>query len=121
MSYGLVLLEMYPLSDVRITIDRFHRSVRLHSEEAEARLIQAPPPAEPTLRSLREIVRSDHRGFEISFEQLDWFLRIAEGDGHGGNRQALGQYGRLVAEAVRRHLADEGRLGAPVAEPVEKP
>lgn len=110
MSTGLVLLEPYPLPEVRQAIAAFHGAVRTHSTIAESRLSEELAPHDLASRSLLAIVRSDHRWFEISFEQMDWFLRIAEGDGHGGNRQALGQYGRILAEAVRRHLSDERRL-----------
>ncbi len=112
LSYGLVLLEPYPLIEVRGAVDRFRREVRRHSDRAEPGLARGPLPADPLGRRLTELVRADHRWFEISFDQLDWFLRIAEENGHGGNRQALGQYGRLVADAVRRHLADERLLAS---------
>ncbi len=109
-STGLVLLEPYPLAEVRTVIARFHANVRAHSEAAEARLTRRGARSDPGERALTELLRSDHRWFEVSFEQLEWFLRIAEENGHGGNRQALGQYGRLVSEAIRQHLADERRL-----------
>ncbi|MFZ0699442.1 MAG: hypothetical protein WAN74_04555 [Thermoplasmata archaeon] len=112
LSYGLVLLEPYLLADVRRAMGRFHHEVRLHSERAEVPLAHAAVRADALGRSLTELLRADHRWFKTSFEQLDWFLRIAEENGHGGNRQALGQYGRLVAEAVRRHLADERLLAS---------
>ncbi|HUZ80420.1 MAG TPA: hypothetical protein VMV28_07390 [Thermoplasmata archaeon] len=112
LSYGLVLLEPYPLTEVRGAVDRFHQEVRLHSDRAESHLAHGPLRTDPLGRTLTELVRADHRWFETSFDQLDWFLRIAEEDGHGGNRQALGQYGRLVADAVRRHLADERLLAS---------
>ncbi len=112
LSYGLVLLEPYPLTGVRGAMDRFHQEVRLHSDRADSRLAHDSPRIDPLARRLAELVRADHRWFEISFDQLDWFLRIAEENGHGGNRQALGQYGRLVADAVRRHLADERLLAS---------
>lgn len=112
MSTGLVLLEPYPLAEVRRRIGELQREVRAHSAAAEARLDERARPDEPPGPSLVKLVRSDHRWFEMSFEQIDWFLQIAERDGHGGNRQALGQYGRLLAEAVRRHLEDERRLDA---------
>lgn len=121
MSTGLVLLEPYPLPDIRRAAANFRDEVRMHTTTSEARIEGLALPPDRTIRSLREIVRSDHRWFEISFEQLDWFLAIAEKEGHGGNRQALGQYGRLLAEAMRRHLADEGRLEAVGARFAGKP
>jgi hypothetical protein len=38
---------------------------------------------------------------------LRGLLRIVERDDHGGNRQALGQYGRILAEALKEHRALE--------------
>jgi len=47
-----------------------------------------------------------------SIEQLWWFYRVVEGEDHGGHRQALGQYGRILAEALRRHRAEERAFAA---------
>lgn len=109
LSYGLVLLEPYPLDDLRHAVRAYHRSMVRHvaarGEEPALRADLTPP-----WDVLERVVESDHHRFETSFEQLGWFLRVVEGEDHGGHRQALGQYGRLVAEAVRRHLLDEDRL-----------
>ncbi len=43
-------------------------------------------------------------GWQEAVIQLHWLLGIVERDNHGGNRQALGQYGLLVAESLRQHL-----------------
>lgn len=110
LSCGLVLLEPSPLAAVRSAAARLHQEVRAHTARIGPRLGTGGAASDPLVRHLAEVVRTDHRWFEISFEQLGWFQGIAEGNDHGGNRQALGQYGRLVAEALRRHLSDERRL-----------
>lgn len=55
-------------------------------------------------------LESDHRIFPTSIEQLEWLLQIVRNDDHGGNRQALGQYWKLLLEALTRHLDDEDGL-----------
>ncbi|MGA9838897.1 MAG: hypothetical protein WBF81_05255 [Thermoplasmata archaeon] len=105
-SYHLVLLEEYPLPDVRRAIDAFDRAVRDHLRTFSARLApEGPSPAPPS--DAVSTLRSDHAWFRISLDQLEWSYRIVEGEDHGGHRQALGQYGRVFAEALRRHRKDE--------------
>ncbi len=111
-SYGLVLLEPYSLDHLRSAIDRFDSAVRDHSQRTVL------PPVRSVSDRLGAILRADHRWFSQSFEQLRWFFEVVERDDHGGNRQALGQFGRLVTESVRRHLADErSYFGGPAAYP----
>lgn len=108
-SYALVLLGDFPLADVRFAVDAFATAL-------EAHLVGLPPPAarRASRRSNRQdlatVVASDHEWFRTSVEQLRWFLEVVERDDHGGNRQALGQYGRVLAEAVQRHRRDEREL-----------
>ncbi len=111
-SYGLVISEPYPLDRVRAAADRFETAVREHAERTAL-----PPVRGPTDR-LGLVLRADHRWFSQSFEQLRWFLGVVAREDHGGNRQALGQFGRLVTESVRRHLADEREyVEGPTANP----
>jgi hypothetical protein len=109
LSYGLVILEPYPLADVRAAVDAFHERMVRHAADWATTCAGEADRTSPW-SALRRVIESDHTWFETSFEQLRWFLGIVEGEDHGGHRQALGQYGRLVAEAVRRHLRDERRL-----------
>lgn len=94
-SARLVLIDRIPLAEVRSILAEFDGAVRDHLARA--------------VRS-SSVIDEEHERFRVSLEQLAWFLRVVESDDHGGNRQALGQYGRVVAEAMRRHLADEGLL-----------
>lgn len=59
--------------------------------------------------------------YTTAFEQLHWHLDILRADDHGGNRQALGQYWRLVLDALRRDYGLRFAVGEPVAAPVETP
>lgn len=110
-SYGLVLLEEYPLPDLRAAISTVEDAVRAHRAESEPWVVQLADADEATSRTAR-VVLHDHRWFVTSLDQFRWFFRVVEGDDHGGHRQALGQYGRVLAEALRRHRRDERWLEA---------
>lgn len=94
----LVRLESAPLPEVRELLGRVDALLRAHVAVAAA-------PGE----SRGEPADSDHARFLVSLDQLWWFYSIVESEDHGGHRQALGQYGRLLAEALRRHLDEEER------------
>ncbi len=104
-SYNLVLLEEYPLGSVRTACALSGAALRSHSAEPVAALPRGP--VDYALREMARLLLADHAWFERSVEQLDWFLGIVEREDHGGHRQALGQYGRILAESVRRHRKDE--------------
>ena len=112
-SYSLVLLEEYSLAEIRSAVRAVDAAVLAH--------IAAPtgsPPSVPGRESdLARILAADHVWFRTSVEQLDWFFAVVERDAHGGNRQALGQYGRIFAESLRRHRRDERALLAATAGP----
>lgn len=105
-SLGLVLLEEYPLSEVRTALKAVERAVRAHRTSADRWVAPLRTADEETARRAR-VIMSDHEWFETSLEQFWWFVRVVETEDHGGNRQALGQYGRVLAEALRRHRRDE--------------
>ena len=107
-GYGLVLLEEYALSDVTAAVRAVERAVRGHRAQWDPRIRAVRPGDEASDRAVR-VVLSDHEWFEISLEQLSWFLRVVEKEDHGGHRQALGQFARVLAEALRRHRRDERR------------
>ncbi len=102
-SANLVLLEEYDREDVRFAVEAIDRGVREHlrSFAAGDPATGAPRPASFA------VLEADHARFLVSLEQLRWFYRIVEGEDHGGHRQALGQYGRVLTEALRRHRRDE--------------
>ncbi len=110
-SYSLVLLEEYPLRDVHTAIDAVEDAVRSHRKEADRWVAPLRSAGGETARGA-QVILHDHEWFDTSLEQFWWFYRVVESDDHGGHRQALGQYGRVLAEALRRHRRDERWLEA---------
>ena len=109
-SSGLVHLDPCSLADLRRTVRTFASELERHLSPAPATVVEPPAP------SLARRLEAEHERFRSSVEQLRGLLTVVEGDDHGGHRQALGQYGRILAEALRRHLADElPREGPPAA------
>lgn len=111
-STNLVLLEEYELEDIRRSVGWVAAALEAHGRSTET-----PPtgslegPVE--LRDRARILAADHEWFRTSVGQLWWFFGVVEREDHGGHRQALGQYGRVLCESVRRHRAEEvgyGRL-----------
>lgn len=105
-STRLVLLDEIPLARVREAVAAMVAGITTHRAGGG--------PSEPSerarssgLAALRRTLRADHEQLAASVRELGWLLGIVERDDHGGNRQALGQYGRLVCEALRRHRAEE--------------
>lgn len=105
-SYGLVLLEEYPLPDVRAATESLKGAVRTHIRGTRLPTPFRASPVTPIAQE-RVLLESDHIWFGTSLDQLDWFYRIVEREDHGGHRQALGQYGRVLAESLRRHRTHE--------------
>lgn len=106
LANSLVRLEPLPFQQVRREVERFAGEVERHLVGAAPGAW--PPPQGPD-RAPRDRLAAEHERFRSSVEQLRGLLDVIEGDDHGGHRQALGQYGRLLAEALRLHLADEAR------------
>ncbi len=104
---GLVLSEAIE----RAGIGREYRALE------RTLLVDHPVAVEPELERLRSADRTlaaragllmeEHERFRQSLDQLAWLRGIIDREDHGGHRQALGQYWRLVLEALRRHLDDE--------------
>ncbi len=115
LSYELVLLEPFSLTEVRAALDAFEGEVRAHLDAAPADERSSAADREPAERAT--ILASDHAWFRTSLDQLEWFYAVVARDDHGGNRQALGQYGRVFAEALRRHRSDERARRDPFAGP----
>jgi hypothetical protein len=104
---GLVLLREFPelvlaraIEDLRVGV------TRNHPRAAEPMLHRSERDGSLEAEKGRQL-RREHAMFESSFFELDHYRERAKVDPHGGNRQALGQYWRLVLEALERHLADE--------------
>jgi hypothetical protein len=97
-SQNLVLLEPYSLDDLR-------RAVAAVEAALDGHIAVPVPPTVETPRA--DELRADHLRYRVSLEELRGLLRVVENDDHGGHRQALGQYGRVLAESVRRHRASE--------------
>jgi hypothetical protein len=108
-SYRLVLLEEYPLEDLERTVRLVSDAVALHGRTEDARWAGRRPRGAEQETLVRLLV-ADHAWFRTSVEQLGWFLSIVTREDHGGHRQALGQYGRVFAESLMRHRADEREL-----------
>jgi hypothetical protein len=104
-SYELVLLEDFSLAEIRSVIDVLEAGVRGHLESSSRRRGELSDPR--SAGDLETILASDHEWFRTSLSQLEWFYAVVAHDDHGGNRQALGQYGRILAESLRRHRRDE--------------
>jgi len=108
-SYGLVLLEEYSLTEIRAAVAATGAAIRDHRVTAEAEFDTLRSGDEAAARGVSALVH-DHEWFEVSVSQFRWFLQVVEQDDHGGHRQALGQYGRVLAEALRWHRSEEQEL-----------
>ena len=107
LSAGLFLLEPIPLAEIEGLFRELDRAL---SEHLASNRSLEPDPGDAPLDTL---VIADHTRLPTSLDQLWWFYAIVERDDHGGHRQALGQYGRLLAEALRRHRDEERAPGEP--------
>ena len=106
LAANLVLLEDYPREDLRFAVDAVDRAVRAHVRAFDER-DGCRANVAPGLAPARAALDGDHARFFVSLDQLAWSFRIVEREDHGGHRQALGQYGRVLTEALRRHRQDE--------------
>lgn len=97
MSVALVLLEPIDRAELDRALAEFAAAVREHVALWHDR------DREPRLFGTLDLLREEHRRFLGSLEVLDWLTEIVRRDDHGGNRQALGQYGKILAEALGRH------------------
>jgi len=109
-SHQLVLLAEFPLSDIERAVATFTGAVEEHARSTDL----ARPPEGTADSELARVLAADHARFSTSIEQLRWFLAVVQREDHGGHRQALGQYGRIFAEAFLRHRTEENRYFARV-------
>ena len=105
-AHGLVRLEPYPRGVLRDSVERFAQRVQEHLDLAASSGPDGPGSPRPGTGSERLLAR-EHLRFRGSLDELRGLLAVVEADDHGGHRQALGQYGKILAEALRVHLNDE--------------
>jgi hypothetical protein len=106
----LVRLAEYDLPEVERALTSFDRSVRAHLTGAGA----TSGARDADRRGSRTLLlESEHERFLTSLDQLWWLFAIVKGNDHGGHRQALGQYMRILVEALRRHRDDERGVESP--------
>ncbi len=108
LSQQLVLLDDIALPELARRVTGFEEALRSHIGGAASDGAAAPISSE---------IDEDHRTFAESIEVLEWLLGIVRTDDHGGNRQALGQYGKVLAEALLDHRARETGSGRPAGRP----
>jgi hypothetical protein len=113
-SDDLVHLGLRPWPEVRGAMAAVDRGVRDHMRALDP-ILASTVSLTPELTTLRTVLRSDHIRFFISLDQLEGLCRVVDGEDHGGHRQALGQYGRLLAESLQRHRGDERGLFRAIA------
>jgi hypothetical protein len=109
---GLVSLEDYPIEMVEDAVTDLEDVLRGHVSGGAAR----PPVSAYRDGSLNaERLEREHLRFRESFRELRFLLTVVRNDNHGGNRQALGQYWRILLEALELHLAEESAPPPPPA------
>ncbi len=113
-SYGLVRLETHPLEELQRRIAEFGNAVERHLDAAATKGSEARGASAARLSA-------EHQRFRVSVGELRGLLAVVEREDHGGHRQALGQYGRIFAEALRVHLRDEIAPAGRGAEPRSGP
>jgi hypothetical protein len=101
-SEALVRLEPHPLAELGQEVERLVGAVEDHLATTSSPL---PRDAGAGGRSVR--LELEHERFRTSLWELRGLLGVVERDDHGGHRQALGQYGRILTEALRVHRAEE--------------
>lgn len=107
-SHGLVRLEPHSIEELRVAVERITSAVSDHLKADGERPLM-PGGRRRRLAAKRQRLAAEHERFRTSLAELRLLLAVVEGDDHGGHRQALGQYGRLLTEALRAHR-DEERL-----------
>ncbi|HEV2316833.1 MAG TPA: hypothetical protein VGV89_04580 [Thermoplasmata archaeon] len=101
---ALVRTEEIPVEELEAEIAGLERCLLGdHLEGAEETGDGSRPRSGRPSRSLER----DHEIFATSVGELRGLLEIVRRDPHGGNRQALGQYWKIVLEALDRHLREE--------------
>jgi hypothetical protein len=106
---GLVLLHDHPLRVLQREADRLRQRLLGHHPGSMEWMLRETEAAGGDRAASRRI-RSEHERFTSSLAQLDWLLTIVRENDHGGNRQALGQYWRILLGSMVPHMEEESRL-----------
>jgi hypothetical protein len=109
---SLVHLEPRPLDAVRQGVEQFVAVVQRHLDGRATTDGQRSTAAEGAV-TLTDRLGLEHERFRASLEGLRGLLAVVVGNDHGGHRQAPGQYGRVLAEALRSHRADGRAVALP--------
>ena len=104
---GLVRLAEYPVEALRAEVARAEELLCRRHPASVARVVEEVGGTSVWEFRLSPASARDHPWFEDSVRELGGYLDCVARDPHGGNRQALGQYWRLLVEAVARHAAEE--------------
>jgi hypothetical protein len=114
---GLIIRWANLADDLVLLGEQDRRELELAENEMVEVLERHRSLTDPILRHLspgtrvgsvgRETLLDEHERFAYSLQALHELIEVVRTDGHGGNRQALGQYWRLVWEALRVHGEDE--------------
>ncbi len=117
LSRSLVLLDARPLAELRRQVLDFAASLEAHVR-GSPRGNDPTRDGVPASEAGAERLRDEHIRFLASVVELRGLLEVVVQEDHGGHRQALGQYGRLLVEALRRHRTEEhGTVPVPIREP----
>lgn len=110
LAEDLVRLRVHSVAEVQAEVSRMSELLLSVHPERVHRALEGAARCPACAEHVRRL-RADHERFETSAEQLRWFWSIVERDDHGGNRQALGQYWKILLEALARHLSEERVIG----------
>ncbi|MGC2034299.1 MAG: hypothetical protein WA761_02500 [Thermoplasmata archaeon] len=106
---GLVLLHDPPFQVLQEEVERLRQRLLQHHPRSVEWILRELETAGGDRAASRRI-RSEHERFTSSLGQLDWLLSIVRENDHGGNRQALGQYWRILLGSIVPHVEEETRL-----------
>jgi hypothetical protein len=110
-----VLLEESLAAELTVAVERMETGLAEHVRGDDDPLggagIVRPEPG-----SRGAALRSDHRRFRTSIDQLHRLLEIVREENHGGHRPAFGQYGTRLVESLRQHRVKESANAGPGTE-----
>jgi len=105
----LVRLEDFSLAVLRDEILALRGSVGEGHSSLMKLAWNSPEPGVLDTKAVAQL-ESDHARYRTSLDQLEWFLAVVARENHGGHRQALGQYWKILLESLVTHVTEESRL-----------